>query len=106
VLYSTLLGTEHSYCMFLYRYVLVVSLAVLCGPLLVIAYSYVSLSASRTAIYHSLCVVVSSLQLDVLKRKVDTYALAATFICLVQVTAYTVTDRHSACTGCFHLFLW
>jgi hypothetical protein len=33
--------------------------------------------------------VASSLQLDVLKRKVDTYALAATFICLVQVTAYT-----------------
>jgi hypothetical protein len=31
----------------------------------------------------------ASLQMDVLKRKVDTYALAATFICLVQVTAYT-----------------
>jgi hypothetical protein len=34
--------------------------------------------------------VTASLQLDVLKRKVDTYALAATFICLVQVTAFTV----------------
>jgi hypothetical protein len=42
VLYSTLLGTVHSYCMLLCWYVLVVSLAVLCGPLLVIAYSCVS----------------------------------------------------------------
>jgi hypothetical protein len=50
--------------------------------------------------------VLSSLQLDVLKRKVDTYALAATFICLVQVTAYTFMDWHSSHTEFSIVFRW
>jgi hypothetical protein len=49
--------------------------------------------------------VVSSLQLDVLKRKVDTYALAATFICLVQVTAHTQACCYSSCVYECHLTL-
>jgi hypothetical protein len=60
--------------------------------LLVTVYSYVTLFASIWPVVTRFVSATASLQLDVLKRKVDTYALAATFICLVQVTTHTVMD--------------